>query len=185
MTRIESPFIRCFSLDIPVTTLVYHNIKALDQVRKDEQNESGRKKELFEHRRLFMVPEGRMTDKQRTRVTDLSKQYKKTGRAFRIVQALDDFYASTSMDAALPPAADEGCCLDTETSQGGDTEFFQHAPDKRDLRRDQLDDSSGETQSKRFSDLRRLCSDDLFRCRKVGFGYACSFLKITFPLVLE
>ena len=75
-------------------------LKALDQVRKDEQNESGRKKELFEHRRLFMVPEGRMTDKQRTRVTDLSKQYKKTGRAFRIVQALDDFYASTSMDEA-------------------------------------------------------------------------------------
>jgi len=33
------------------------------------------------------------------------------------------------MDAALPPAADEGCCLDTETSRGGDTEFFQHAPD--------------------------------------------------------
>ena len=26
MTRIESPFIRCFPLDIPVTTLVYHNI---------------------------------------------------------------------------------------------------------------------------------------------------------------
>ena len=25
MTRIESPFIRCFPLDIPVTTLVYHN----------------------------------------------------------------------------------------------------------------------------------------------------------------
>ena len=25
MTRIESPFIGCFPLDIPVTTLVYHN----------------------------------------------------------------------------------------------------------------------------------------------------------------
>ena len=30
-------------------------------------------------------------------ITELSKQYKKTGRAFRIVQSLDDFYASTSM----------------------------------------------------------------------------------------
>ena len=29
MTRIESPFIRCFPLDIPVTTLVYHNISPL------------------------------------------------------------------------------------------------------------------------------------------------------------
>ena len=72
-------------------------LKALDTVRKDEQKESGRKKELFLCRKLFMVPEGRMTDKQRTMVTELSKQYKKTGRAFRIVQSLDDFYASTSM----------------------------------------------------------------------------------------
>ena len=57
-------------------------LKVLDAVRKDEQKESGRKKELFRCRKLFMVPEGRMTDKQRTMVTELSKQYKKTGRAF-------------------------------------------------------------------------------------------------------
>ncbi|QNH53447.1 ISL3 family transposase [Selenomonas timonae] len=75
-------------------------LKALDTVRKDEQKESGRKKELFLCRKLFMVPQGRMTDKQRTMATELSKQYKKTGRAFRIVQSLDDFYASTSMDEA-------------------------------------------------------------------------------------
>lgn len=72
-------------------------LKALDAVRKDEQKESGRKKELFLRRKLFMVSQGRMTDKQRTMVTELSKQYKKTGRAFRIVRSLDDFYASTSM----------------------------------------------------------------------------------------
>ena len=72
-------------------------LKALDEVRKDEQKESGRKKELFLCRKLFMVPEGRMTDKQRTMVTELSKQYKKTGRGFRIVRSLDDVYASTSM----------------------------------------------------------------------------------------
>ena len=71
--------------------------KALDTVRKDEQKESGRKKELFLCRKLFMVPQGRMTDKQRTMVAELSKQYKKTGRAFRIVKSLDEFYASTSM----------------------------------------------------------------------------------------
>ena len=72
-------------------------LKALDAVRKDEQKESGRKKELFLRRKLFMVSQGRMTDKQRTMVAELSKQYKKTGRAFRIVKSLDDFYASTSM----------------------------------------------------------------------------------------
>jgi len=31
-----------------------------------------------------------MTDKQRTMVAELSKQYKKTGRAFRIVRSPDD-----------------------------------------------------------------------------------------------
>ena len=83
------------TLDLTVITLVYHN--TLDTVRKDEQKESSRKKELFLCRKLFMVPQGRMIDKQRTTVAELSKQYKKTGRAFRIVQSLDDFYASTSM----------------------------------------------------------------------------------------
>ena len=29
MTRIESPFIRCFSLDTSVTILVYHNIAGI------------------------------------------------------------------------------------------------------------------------------------------------------------
>ena len=72
-------------------------LKALDTVRKDEQKEFGRKKDLFLGRKLFMVPQGCMTDKQRTMVAELSKQYKKTGRAFRIVRSLDDFYASTSM----------------------------------------------------------------------------------------
>ena len=50
-------------------------LKALDTVRKDEQKESGRKKELFLCRKLFMVPQGRMTDKQRTMVAELSKQF--------------------------------------------------------------------------------------------------------------
>ena len=36
MTRIESPFIRCFPLDIPVTTLVYHN-KLTEERNRIEQ----------------------------------------------------------------------------------------------------------------------------------------------------
>lgn len=71
-------------------------LKALDAVH-DVQKESGRKKELFLCHKLFMVPEGRMTNKQQTMVTELSTQYKKTGRAYRIVQSLDDSYASTSI----------------------------------------------------------------------------------------
>lgn len=140
-------------------------LKALDTVRKDEQKESGRKKELFLCRKLFMVPQGRMTDKQRTMVAELSKQYKKTGRAFRIVQSLDDFYASTSMVEAqerldklcswmrrcrLKPMKDAALTLRNHSKE---TELFSYAPDERDLRRNQRDDSSGEAQGKRFSYL--------------------------------
>ena len=38
-------------------------LKVLDAVRKDERNESSRKKEQFQHRRLFIVLEGCMMDK--------------------------------------------------------------------------------------------------------------------------
>lgn len=38
-------------------------LKVLDAVRKDERNESSRKKEMFQHRRLFIVLEGCMMDK--------------------------------------------------------------------------------------------------------------------------
>ena len=39
-----------------------------------------------------------MTEAQKNRVTSLSQSYPKTGRAFRIVQALDEFYAADSRD---------------------------------------------------------------------------------------
>ena len=54
-------------------------LKALDAVRKDEQKESGRKKELFLRRKLFMVSQGRMTDKQRTMVAELSQAVQEDG----------------------------------------------------------------------------------------------------------
>ena len=57
------------------------------------------------------------------------------------------------MDATLSTETDEGCRVDAQESQQGNTELFSYAPDERDLRRNQRDDSSGEAQGKRFSYL--------------------------------
>ena len=67
---------------------------ALDKVRKQEQKETNNKKDLFSNRHFLMTPQSRMNSEQLTRLAALSKVYPKTGRAFRIVQALDLFYAS-------------------------------------------------------------------------------------------
>ena len=67
---------------------------ALDKVRKQEQKETNNRKDLFLNRHFLMTPQSRMNSEQLTRLATLSKAYPKTGRAFRIVQALDLFYAS-------------------------------------------------------------------------------------------
>ena len=73
---------------------------AMEKVRKQEQKSSKCKKELFANRHFFMTPKRHMTDEQLSKLTTLSKAYPKTGRAFRIVQALDLFYDSQSTDEA-------------------------------------------------------------------------------------
>lgn len=75
-------------------------IKALDEVRKQEQRATDDKKKLFQHRYFFMTPKRRMTEDQLSRLTTLSRSFPKTGRAFRIVQALDEFYFCNSMKEA-------------------------------------------------------------------------------------
>lgn len=75
-------------------------LKALDDVRKREQKESSEKQTLFRGRKLFMIPEKRMTDNQKSALQSLSKQYPKTGRAYRILSALDDFYACETAEDA-------------------------------------------------------------------------------------
>lgn len=62
-------------------------IKALDEVRKQEQKATDDKKKLFQHRYFFMTPRRQMTEAQLSRLTMLSKSFPKMGRAFRIVQA--------------------------------------------------------------------------------------------------
>ncbi len=74
--------------------------KALDEVRKQEQKTTDDKKRLFQHRYFFMMPRPQMTEEQLSRLTVLSKSFPKTGRAFRIVQTLDEFYFCNSMKEA-------------------------------------------------------------------------------------
>lgn len=71
--------------------------KALDEVHKNEQRETDDKKFLFQYRKLFMTRDDHMSEKQKRRYRTLSKTYPKTARAHRIVEALDTFYACTTM----------------------------------------------------------------------------------------
>lgn len=71
-------------------------LEALDDVRRAEQKEH-KSKDLQNSRKLLMIPETRQSEQQRLRVAELSKQYPKTGRAFRMVQSLDTLYSSNNV----------------------------------------------------------------------------------------
>lgn len=75
-------------------------IDALDEVRKAEQKSVEDKRSLFRGRRLFMIPEARLTAEQSLKLAEMSKRYPQTGRAYRIVAGLDDFYASRTTEEA-------------------------------------------------------------------------------------
>ena len=45
-----------------------------------------------------MIPENRQTEEQHLKVEQISKEYPKTGRAFRMVQAIDTVYASENIE---------------------------------------------------------------------------------------
>lgn len=74
-------------------------LDALNTVRMQEQ---GKQKCMRRDagRKLLMIPESRMTPQQLERTTILSKEYPKTGRAFRMVQSLDTVYAATDLSTA-------------------------------------------------------------------------------------
>lgn len=67
-------------------------LDALDKVRREEQGL--RKHAGGKGRKLVMIPEGKLTQKQREAVEELSRKYPKTGRAYRMVQTLDYVYSS-------------------------------------------------------------------------------------------
>ena len=73
-------------------------LDALDEVRKSEQQEQKIKRKFS--KKLLMIPETRQTKEQRDKVAQLSREYPKTGRAFRMVQALDTVYASSNEETA-------------------------------------------------------------------------------------
>ncbi len=75
-------------------------LKALDAVRKEERKVVNDKKALHLGRRLFWIPESKMTEEQKSKLIQLSKSYPKTGKAYRIVAALDDFYRCESVEEA-------------------------------------------------------------------------------------
>lgn len=75
-------------------------LDALDEVRREEQRAAADRKTLFRGWRLFMKRRDTLDDEQSAALRTLSKAYPKTGRAARIVAALDGFYASGSVGEA-------------------------------------------------------------------------------------
>jgi len=73
-------------------------LKSLDEVRKQEQANSLDKKSLFQARKLIMIPESRMDEKQTARMKHIANFYPKTGKAFRMVQVLDLFYEAPTKE---------------------------------------------------------------------------------------
>ena len=65
-------------------------LEAMDEVRKEEQKQFA--KSRASGKRLMMIPEARQTEDGRKRLTELFRQFPKTGRAYRMVQALDEVY---------------------------------------------------------------------------------------------
>lgn len=65
-------------------------LDALEKVRKEEQRLVRYAKGTG--KKLLMIPESRATQEQRLSIESLSKKYPKTGRAYRIVSALDEVY---------------------------------------------------------------------------------------------
>lgn len=66
-------------------------LKAMDQVRREEQGKQ-RSRRRDAGKKLLMIPETRMTEQQSEKLQAISKEFPKTGRAFRMVQSLDTMY---------------------------------------------------------------------------------------------
>ncbi len=67
-------------------------LNGMEEVRKEE---TGIKRKKTSPKKLLMIPEARQTEDQAKQIAELSKKYPKTGRAYRMVQCLDEVYKST------------------------------------------------------------------------------------------
>ena len=66
-------------------------LRAMYEVKRTEQGKVSAKAKK-DGKKLLMIPESRLTENQQKRVKEFSKQFPKTGRAYRMVQALDEMY---------------------------------------------------------------------------------------------
>ena len=64
---------------------------AMDEVRRNEQGEKASRNRKS-GKKLLMIPQERMNEQQQEKLETLSRLYPKTGRAFHMVQALDQVY---------------------------------------------------------------------------------------------
>ena len=74
-------------------------LKAMDTVRREEQGKQ-KSRQRDAGRKLLMIPVTRQTEQQQAKVVEISKQFPKTGRAFRMVQSLDEMYKCNDIKEA-------------------------------------------------------------------------------------
>lgn len=73
---------------------------AMDEVRREEQG-AKTSRSRKSGKKLLMIPQGRMDERQLAKLTEVSKLYPKTGRAYRMVQALDQVYQCSDVSQAV------------------------------------------------------------------------------------
>lgn len=90
----------------PKATIVFDHfhvkkmdLEHMDEVRRMEQGRCYAKSRQA-GKKLLMIPYARMTLQQQERLACLCHRYQKTGRAYRMVQLLDDFYACIDEEQA-------------------------------------------------------------------------------------
>lgn len=74
-------------------------LKAMDEVRREEQGRIQSRKRTA-GKKLLMIPEARQSEEQKRAVDTLAKKYPKTGRAYRMVQQIDDMYRCNNIEEA-------------------------------------------------------------------------------------
>jgi transposase len=104
MSRAFIPAIEEHFQNAKITVDKFHVKKlftdALDKVRRMEQREVRDKQKLYISRRLLMIPNAKLTDKQADKVQEITELYPKTGMAYSIVTSLDDFYRCNTLEEA-------------------------------------------------------------------------------------
>ncbi|MCL2812943.1 MAG: ISL3 family transposase [Clostridia bacterium] len=73
---------------------------AMDEVRREEQGTKASRSRKS-GKKLLMIPQGRMDKHQQEKLAKISKLYPKTGRAFRMVQAVDTVYKCSDIAQAI------------------------------------------------------------------------------------